>query len=97
MALTVFILSAFLVFKTYILRGLAGQWKSAGDAYGQGKQFDPIGTFDCFSFDGGTSWVDRGCYKAACGGCLLSAIKPEPQASTQCRACMQGCARGCPY
>ncbi len=40
-ALIVFVLTAFLVFQRYIYRGIAGAWKTAGDAFGHGRQYDP--------------------------------------------------------
>lgn len=40
-ALIIFILAAFLVFRDYIYRGFMGQWRKAGDAFGHGRQYDP--------------------------------------------------------
>ena len=43
-----FIASTFFVFQKYLARGLSGQWRSAGDAFGHGKQYDPEATEECF-------------------------------------------------
>ena len=57
MALLVFLLATFFVFQHYIVRGFYGSWKQAGDAFGQGRQYDPRpfgnlgsggGTLECF-------------------------------------------------
>ena len=56
-ALITFIVTAILVFQRYIYRGMAGSWKSAGDTFGHGRQYDPRpfgrdgedeGTQECF-------------------------------------------------
>lgn len=57
MVVIFFILAAFFIFQHYILRGLSGRWKSVGDVFGHGKQYDPRdfgedgkggGTFECY-------------------------------------------------
>lgn len=47
LALILFILATFLVFQKYIVRGLSGRWKDAGDALGQGRIYDPHKTLEC--------------------------------------------------
>ena len=57
MTLIVFLLTALFVFQKYILRAYYGNWKRAGDVFGQGRQYDPRpfgnygdggGTLECF-------------------------------------------------
>ena len=78
MALIVFLLAALLVFQKYILQGFWGQWKKAGDIFGQGRQYDPRpfgiggdegGTLECmYVYDDPSDpessgdWVLQPCY-----------------------------------
>lgn len=96
MALIVFVLGAFLVFDKYIIRGFWGQWKKAGDAFGQGKEYDPRpfgsdgeggGTLDCMfiyatedPYDTNGEWVKRGCYEK----CITTAGSTVANCRTNC-------------
>jgi hypothetical protein len=45
--LFVILMTAFLTFKDYILRGMAGKWKSAADQFGHGRQYHPTDSVEC--------------------------------------------------
>lgn len=92
MTLIVFILSALLVMQYYIVHGFSGRWKSAGDTFGDGRQYDPRpwmggagnGTLDCF-YDAATgNWVDSDCFDAQCD-CTLP--PDDPSYATRCTQC----------
>jgi Flp pilus assembly pilin Flp len=38
------VVAALLVMQFYLKRGVCGQWKSAGDVFGFGRQYDPSTT-----------------------------------------------------
>ena len=94
----ILMLAALLSFGGYIQRALAGRWKSTGDVYGQGRQYDPRGfgavgenggTMDCF-FDQGTNrWIDEDLYRQ--NNCDCTGLKadgtPLPEYATECTGC----------
>ncbi len=41
------ILAAFILMAPYLLRGIAGYWKEAGDSFGYGRIYDPERTVEC--------------------------------------------------
>lgn len=56
------------LFKDYIIRGIAGRWKTTSDQIGHGRQFHPTDTVECaFDQEFGQGWYDvicvenRGC------------------------------------
>lgn len=71
MAMITFILMAFFISQHFIMKGFAGRWKAAGDAFGHGKQYDPRdstkgGSVECF-FDAKKSlWISTRCFKSKC-------------------------------
>jgi len=94
----ILILSALLIFGGYLQRALAGRWKSTGDAFGQGKQYDPRGfglvgenggTMDCFFDQASNRWVDEDLYRS--NNCDCTGIKtdgtPLPEYAAKCIAC----------
>jgi len=88
------ILSAFLVFQKYITRGLVGHWKASGDAFGQGRQYDPNSTIRCaFDFQFTNTWYDQPCYFR--NNCDFSCLSMFGDIAA-CRACIAGCGNpGC--
>jgi Flp pilus assembly pilin Flp len=40
-ALIIILVSALLLMQTYIVRGFSGRWRSVGDAFGFGRQYEP--------------------------------------------------------
>lgn len=71
MALLTFIMAALLVSQHFIFRGFVGRWKTLGDSYGQGKQYDPRpygihgeggGTLECVQYNG--VWKNGICFDA---------------------------------
>lgn len=99
----IIILAVLIGFGGYIKRSLAGRWKTAGDALGQGRQYDPRGfgmvgehggTLDCF-FDQSTGhWINEDCYQANHCDCTLisgTGAPLQPYYNNQCVACKQQC------
>lgn len=96
------ILAVLIGFGGYIKRSFFGRWKSAGDALGQGRQYDPRGfgvagehggTLDCF-FDQSTGhWVMEQCYQTRNCDCTLITGTgiPLPEYAERCVACKQNC------
>ena len=61
--LMVLIISAFLVMRHYIQRGLFGKWGESGQSFAYGRQYDPQKTIEC-SFDQQSNlWYDRNCFQ----------------------------------
>ncbi len=102
-ALVTMLLFAFWIgLRGYIQRGMQGRWKAAGDTFGQGKQYEPLGTnavgrtSECFYSDlinpstGARvrEWVDLACFETNCD-CSL-----ESDAGTYSTVCIQ-CLRNC--
>lgn len=60
--LIMFILTAVFVFRTYILRALSGRYKSVGDTYGFGRQYEEGKTVTCGFDDRINAWYDEVCF-----------------------------------
>ncbi len=57
------LLTSLYTFKGPILRAIAGKWKSSGDQFGHGRQFNPADTVEC-AFDPiyTNRWYDVTCF-----------------------------------
>jgi hypothetical protein len=62
--LFVIIISAFLVMRNYIQRGIYGTWGKAGQSFGYGRQFDPQKSIECSFDEQSNVWYDRNCFEA---------------------------------
>jgi len=73
--LIVMFLTAILVMQKQIARGMFGRWKSLGDTFGHGEQYDPATTLECgrhvprVSASGQTSWGNEIWYERKCFEC----------------------------
>ncbi len=82
-----FVIGALIFFQKYIFRGIAGHWRSVGDAFGSGRQYDPKQTIECkFDPQFFNVWYDSkcadnfncislsnvGCIKSSISGCRRS-------------------------
>ncbi len=92
-ALVTMILVAFWFgLRGYIQRGIWGKWKSAGDTFGQGRQYEPIGTpavgrtEECFFDERIGQWVDLACFESSCNCTLESDDAGYAAACLQCMA-----------
>jgi len=89
MAMTVFILAAFIIIQKYVARGLTGRWKATGDSFGQGSLYDQT-SIECAFFPVTNSWYNVDCYEAHCidGKCFGFLAS-----DSRCRSCLQvnGC------
>ncbi len=87
-ALTMFILAAFLVFQKYIVRAFSGRWKAVGSSLGQGRIYDPKATTECasnvFFQDEPSIWYDQKCFEDYCVGECLKVTKGR----IACRNCL---------
>lgn len=94
----ILMLAALLSFGGYIQRALAGRWKTTGDAYGQGRQYDPRGfgavgenggTEDCFFDQSNNRWIDDDLYRS--NNCDCTGLKadgtPLPEYAVDCTGC----------
>ncbi len=98
----VVILAVLIGFGGYIKRALAGRWKSAGEAFGQQKQYDPRGfgvaganggTLDCFYDQPSRHWIDENCYRSHQCDCTFIKADghPLPEHQSRCIDCKIGC------
>ena len=67
MVLVVIIISAFLVLRNYIQRGIYGMWGQAGQSFAYGRQYDPQKTTECAFDDVSNQWYDRNCFEQGVG------------------------------
>jgi hypothetical protein len=84
----IFVLTAFLIFQKYIVRGFTGRWKTVGDALGGGHIYDPRLTLQCAYDPTSGQWYNAACYDeqcigaclgggGGCGGCIAGCIPPS--------------------
>lgn len=87
-ALMLFILGSLLVFQKYIVRGLAGRWKSIGDGLGEGRIYDPHRTVECayktFFQGDDPVWFNQDCFEENCEEECLRSTK----SSAACLTCL---------
>lgn len=56
------VITAMVVFKDYIIRGLTGRWKTGSDQIGFGRQFEPTDTVECaYDYQFNQGWYDVTC------------------------------------
>ena len=94
MALLMLLMGALYIFQFYIVRGLSGRWKKAGDAFAYGRQYDPRpwgnmgsgkGTLACFWDVNTNDWISESCFDTNCD-CTLPTYDPNyPMLCTQCK------------
>ncbi|HBR15936.1 MAG TPA: hypothetical protein DD723_10450 [Candidatus Omnitrophica bacterium] len=89
----IFVSGAFVVFQTYIKRGLAGRWKAVGDSFGQGRRYDAYNkddsgkTIECrFDFAYNQGWYDADCYREDCDCFTIN------RSDATCKDCIAFCA-----
>ena len=79
--LILFVITVILVMQKYIARSMSGHWKSVGDSFGYGRQYDPNKTLECgFDVDAvGGGWYNIACYeeKCDCNSDRVTCGKPE--------------------
>ncbi len=63
--LIVMVLSALFIFKDQIKRAFFGRYKSAGDSFAYGRQYEGPRTLDCAhrTIDSADVWYDQSCYE----------------------------------
>jgi hypothetical protein len=102
----ILVLAAFLSFGGYLQRAMAGRWRATGDAYGQGRQYDPRGfgaigenggTMDCYFDQITNTWIDESLYRSNncdCTGLRADGV-PLPEYAANCTGCKASsrCAR----
>ncbi|MDE1921234.1 MAG: hypothetical protein KGJ09_05440 [Candidatus Omnitrophica bacterium] len=82
--LLLIVITAFLVMKNYIQRGLYGAYAKTGQSFAYGRQFDPQKTIEC-AFDTVTNrWYDyncaeyykleKGCHDTGCEESIISSL-----------------------
>ncbi len=96
------ILMVLVGFRGYIQRSLTGRWKSAGDTFGQTKQYDPRGfgvagetggTLDCFFDQSTQNWINEDCYRANNCDCTFVRVDGTslPEQKVRCVDCKALC------
>jgi hypothetical protein len=64
--LFVIVVGAFLVMRSYIQRGIYGQWGRTGQSFAFGRQYDPQKSIECGFDEQSNLWYDRNCVEALC-------------------------------
>lgn len=67
MVLLVIIITAFLVLRPYIQRGVYGMWGKSGQGFAFGRQYDPQKSVDCAFDEQANQWYDRNCFESLVG------------------------------
>ena len=62
MFLIIVIILAIFVFQIYFQRGLNGRWKSVGESFAFGRQYDLKRTVECAYDEYQKNWYDTDCY-----------------------------------
>ena len=93
--LVIIILTALYWMKPQILRALYGRWKTAGDSFAFGRQYDPKGTSACTRFHDATTdmWYDERCFDSRRGPC--DALSDESAAAACEKGVILGCSANC--
>ena len=63
---------ALLIFQKYIAQAFYGRWKSVGDSFGAGRQYDPKRTIECTYDTVKLEWVVAKCNGAP--GCTVGDV-----------------------
>ena len=85
MVMLMILVSSFLLFKDYIIRGITGRWKSASDQIGFSRQYDPTETVVCaFDTEFNQGWYDEICVENK--NCAAGNKSCEQQARALCNA-----------
>ena len=95
--LVIIILTALYFMKGPILHALYGRWKTAGDSFAFGRQYDPKGTSACTHVtlsDNTGIWYDERCFDSRRGACDRSGDADAVAACEQ--GIMNGCTANCP-
>ena len=75
--LMIIIISAFLVMRNYIQRGIYGVWGQTGQSFAYGRQYDAQKTIEC-GFDGQLNlWYDRNCFNTKSYSCKGDTVCDE--------------------
>ena len=97
MMLLALIIFAYLVLHPFIVRGISGRWKTAGDSFGSGRLYDPHRTLDCrFDAEFNTNaWYNFDCFDQTCDcysqdSMTTNATELESYRDA-CRACIRRC------
>ncbi len=91
--LIVIILAALFWMKGPIVRAFYGHWKTAGDSFAFGRQYDPKRTVECAHYslpDNTWVWADERCFDAGRPACADAADTAACEA-----AVIQGCSGNC--
>jgi hypothetical protein len=91
----VLLLSVFIYFQKYIVRGINGRLKTVGDSFADGRLYDPTNTvFECaFDYQYTNEWYDAKCYfgDSATPGCGISNCLAATSSINACMTCISSC------
>ncbi len=83
MAMLVLVLAAFMVINKYALRAMMGRWKTVGDSFDVGRQFDPLitkrGAYDSFYSQ---RWYNQDCFEQS--NCTCAGVDSSPITCGNC-------------
>jgi hypothetical protein len=86
--LFIIIIVAFLIMRSYIQRGVYGQWGKAGQSFAFGRQYDPQKSIECGFDQQSGLWYDHNCVESQCltgdPVCMETVIAGGSCASSSC-------------
>ncbi|MBF0331979.1 MAG: hypothetical protein HQL17_08615 [Candidatus Omnitrophica bacterium] len=91
--LIIVVIAALVGFRSYLQRGLQGQYRKAGETFGFGRQYSPTASIECAYDDEALVWYSTACFnnKVLQDGCKNRADY-FVCAHTSMQACTAGCA-----
>ena len=95
-AMVLLIIAGMVVMQKYVLRSMAGHWKSVGDSFGFGRQYDPAKTKECMYDMTVNKWIGVGCFDSCIKACDSSfGVGANLVCETACHT-NPGCIGFCP-
>jgi len=85
--LVIIIISAFLVMRNYIQRGIYGVWGKTGQSFAFGRQYDSQKSIDCAFDEQSNLWYDRNCIDSLVNQECTSGNPSCPEAIITNRSC----------
>ena len=88
--LIIIILAALFWMKGPIVRAFYGRWKTAGDSFAFGRQYDPKRTVECAHDTATGTWYDERCFDNGRRACATAVDEAVCEAGV-----IQGCSGNC--
>jgi hypothetical protein len=86
--LFIIVVGAFLIMRSYIQRGIYGEWGRSGQSLAFGRQYDPQKSIECGFDEQSNLWYDHNCVESQClsgsPSCMENVIAGGSCAASSC-------------